>query len=207
MVDGAHATGALEVVDFGKLGDVDFYGGNFHKWMMGPKGTGYGWVNKRHQDTLTPLMAGWNTFESGPPFDCFGDGQRFASRFLMTGCHDFAPFLALGDMLDFWNKHGVADIRARIRELQAVMEREVARRMGWVPVSPPAGELRGPLLAYHLPTKLEDKGYWLLKEVHDRFGVQVSMTKFKGRWCMRFSPHIHIEEEDIDRAAVSLQKL
>ena len=46
-------TGALPL-DFKRFDDVDFYGGNLHKWVMGPKGTGFGWVHPRHQKSLEP---------------------------------------------------------------------------------------------------------------------------------------------------------
>ncbi|RYZ96096.1 MAG: aminotransferase class V-fold PLP-dependent enzyme, partial [Proteobacteria bacterium] len=43
VVDGAHGVGSLPL--FLKDLPVDFYGGNLHKWFMGPKGTAFGWVH------------------------------------------------------------------------------------------------------------------------------------------------------------------
>jgi isopenicillin-N epimerase len=199
-VDGAHAAGALDL-DFGALGDVDFYGSNLHKWMLGPKGTGFGWVSPRHHEALRPLEAGWATFESPNEYKPFGDGARFPARFLMQGCRNFAPFFAIEDMLAFWDKHGAAEIRARVRSLQKFLEAEVAAKLGWTPLSPPLdGGARGPLTTYELPPHLEKEGYELMSRLLREHGLQISMTRMQGRWRMRFSPHVYVTEENIARA-------
>jgi len=56
VVDGAHGPGSIDL-DFRRLTNVDCYGGNLHKWMMGPKGTAFGWVSKRCQDHIAPIAA------------------------------------------------------------------------------------------------------------------------------------------------------
>ena len=58
VVDGAHAPGAM-TLDFRECQNIDFYGGNLHKWMMGPSGTGFGWINPNSKDIIQPLTAGW----------------------------------------------------------------------------------------------------------------------------------------------------
>ena len=63
MIDGAYAPGAIDV-DFSDLEEVDFYGCSLYKWMLGPKGTGFGWVHPKHQSKLQPRPRGrhvqWN---------------------------------------------------------------------------------------------------------------------------------------------------
>jgi isopenicillin-N epimerase len=199
-VDGAHAAGALEL-DFGALEHLDFYGSNLHKWMLGPKGTGFGWVSARHHEALRPLEAGWSTFESSNDYKPFGNGARFPARFLMQGCRNFGPFFAIEDMLAFWEKHTPAKIRARIRSLQKFLEREVAAKLDWPLLSPKLdGGLRGPLTTYALPARLEEQGYGLMSRLLTEHGLQISMTRMQGRWRMRLSPHVYITEEDISRA-------
>ncbi|MCX7977864.1 MAG: aminotransferase class V-fold PLP-dependent enzyme, partial [Bdellovibrionaceae bacterium] len=114
-VDGAHGPGAFHL-DFSELEDVDFYGGNLHKWMMGPKGTGFGWLPKRHRDKLRPVMAGWTTFETPIPFQGFGGGDRHCARMLMAYCLDFANFFALSDLIDWWRAQGPERIFQALRE-------------------------------------------------------------------------------------------
>jgi isopenicillin-N epimerase len=206
-VDGAHAAGALDL-DFSKLDDLDFYGSNLHKWMLGPKGTGFGWVNRRHQDALVPLEAGWATFESPNDFAAFGDGARFPARMLMQGCRNYAPFLAISDTLDFWRERGPEMIRARVRELQAHAEKEVAAELGWKLLSPALnGGARGPLTAFELPARLEREGYPLMSRVLREHGLQIGLPRVNGRWRLRLSPHIYNTEDEITRAVAVLKSL
>lgn len=203
VVDGAHAPGALPL-DFSALDDVDAYAGNLHKWMMGPKGTAFGWVPERHQDTLPPPSAGWTTFEAAPPFDRFGDGSRFASRFLFQGCQDFAPFLALDATLDFWRDQGPDRIRARVRELQSVAEREAERLLGWERLSPPSGPTLGPLVSYAVPAPWSAEGTALMPKILRQTGVQISITSVRGRAALRLSPHVCNTEDEISEGIARL---
>lgn len=202
-VDGAHAAGALPL-DFRDLQDVDFYGTNLHKWLLGPKGTGFGWVPKRHQEALRPLEPGWTTFETAPEFASFGGGSRFASRLLMPGCRDFAPFLALHETLDFWKRHGEGAIRARLDALMTELER-VMDPLGWEPLSPPLGSLRGPLAAYALPERLEKEGPALMSRLLAERRLQVSITRPHGKCRLRLSPHVYNTEEELAQAAKALR--
>lgn len=54
MVDGAHTAGLIPM-DFKAYPDVAFYAGNLHKWAMGPKGTGFAWVQERFQKYVEPV--------------------------------------------------------------------------------------------------------------------------------------------------------
>jgi isopenicillin-N epimerase len=210
VVDGAHAPGAFPL-DFGELGDVDFYGGNLHKWMMGPKGTGFGWANKRHHDALVPLAAGWTTYPSLEPYPEYAGGNRFAARMLMLGCHDFAPYYAIDDTLDFWERVGPAAIHARIYELTREIETSVGERLGWPCVTPtslaPPWELSGPMRTYELPERLAMEGFALMRRLHDTRGLQVAIFNLKGRWLMRLSAHVCNNENEIHRAASILADL
>lgn len=62
MVDG-HALGALEL-NFNLYKKVSAYAGNLHKWMMAPKGTGFGWLNPQWQNQYQPISGSWTTFET-----------------------------------------------------------------------------------------------------------------------------------------------
>jgi isopenicillin-N epimerase len=206
-VDGAHAAGALEL-DFAALADVDFYGSNLHKWMLGPKGTGFGWVSPRHHETMVPLEAGWATFESPNDYAAFGDGARFPARFAMQGCRNFAPFFAIADTLAFWDKHGDGAIRARIRGLQAHLEKEVSAKLGWPLLSPAlAGGRRGPLTTFELPPHLEKEGYALMSRILREHKLQVGLPRVKGISRLRLSPHVYNTEDEISRAVSILKTL
>ncbi len=137
-VDGAHAAGALDL-DFGVLENVDFYGTNLHKWMLGPKGTGFGWVSPRHHEALRPLEAGWATFESPNDYKAFGDGARFPARFLMQGCRNFGPFFAIEEIACVSGRSMIPRKYARPHPRAAGVPRARGTRakLGWPLLPPP----------------------------------------------------------------------
>lgn len=204
VVDGAHGPGST-ALDFRKLSNVDFYGGNLHKWMMGPKGTSFGWVHPDHQKTLTPLLAGWTTFETTPPFDEFGDGSRFAVKMLIVGCQDYSPFYALEDLVEHWEKQGPAKLRARIYELQADLE-EKMKALHVPSASPPFGIMRGPLMAYEMPEKARKNAWGLFVDLAEKHGLQVAMPQMQGRAVLRLSPHVYNTLEENTQAVEILRR-
>lgn len=204
-VDGAHAPGAL-ALDFSQLGDVDFYGGNLHKWMMGPKGTSFGWVASRNQETIQPLGAGWPTYECPDFFEGFSQSLRFTQRMAMLGCRDFAAFFAIADMLAFWHKNGAATIRARMTQLLDIAEAELSQ-LKWKSQSPPRGALRGPMLTYELPEPFQKYGSALLQKIYRDHKLQISVPCVQTRWTVRVSPHIYNTENEIIQAARLLANL
>lgn len=189
VVDGAYAPGALSV-SLGSMEELDFYGCSLYKWMMGPKGTAFGWVSKRSQSLLEPLEAGWNTYEPSGPFSQFGRGDSFQRRFVMSGCHDFAPFRAIKDTIEFWHATGPERIRRRMGALREHLDGEVAKTLGWSRVAPQDTKLLGPLMTYRLPSGMESK--------ENRF-VQFNTAKIRGGWHAIFSPHIYNTEAEIAR--------
>jgi selenocysteine lyase/cysteine desulfurase len=59
IIDGAHGPGMLPL-DLHDMG-CDTYASCSHKWMLGPKGTGFLYIRKDFQDTLQPYTAGAGT--------------------------------------------------------------------------------------------------------------------------------------------------
>ena len=91
LAEAAHAYGALLVVDATQacgwlpfeagLADAVFVGG--YKWLMAPRGTGFGYLAPHLRERMTPFAAGWyagaDPFASyyGPPLRLAETARRF----------------------------------------------------------------------------------------------------------------------------------
>jgi isopenicillin-N epimerase len=204
-VDGAHAPGSLPI-DFGKLSSVDFYGGNLHKWMMGPKGTAFGWAHRSVQPRMKTIQAGWTTFDAPAEFAPFSE-YPFQCQVMMAGCRDYSPFLALEETVQFWKKYGAESIRARLSELDGGLENEISRKLGWKSLRAKAPSLQSPLLAFELPARLASKGPALSVELLERSNLQIAIPPLGSTYCARFTPHIYNAERDFERAIEVLAKI
>ena len=200
VVDGAHGPGSIPV-NFNELDDVDFYAGNLHKWMMGPKGTAFGWVPTRNQDQLAPTGGGWTTYTAHEEFEGHGAcTHRFQGRMLAAACQDFSAYLALPATLDLWKEYGPEAIQDRIRTLGRLAQAQVVEHLEWKCLTPSDAKFRGPLVSFEIPAKLEVRGFSLIKSIAQDLGVQVNAPTVRGKTTLRFSPHAYNTEEEICRA-------
>lgn len=196
VVDGAHGPGALPL-DFNQLDDLDFYGANVHKWMMGPKGTGFGWVHPRYHNRFHALHVGWTTYETPAPFSKFAPESSFAQRLVTSSVLNFSPIFALPQIVAWWQKWGEEKIRARIYELQSYALHQL-RSSGWKILTPLDPKLRGPLLSIEVPEEWTKLGWTLMEKVNRSTGATLATPFIRGRPCLRLTPHVYNSEQEID---------
>jgi isopenicillin-N epimerase len=206
IIDGAYAPGALPV-NFSSLNEIDFYGCSLYKWLLGPKGTAFGWVNSKHQESLAPLLAGWTTFETGGVFAEFGGGSRFQEKFKLLGCRDFSPFYALKELLKFWNSIGIEVIQNRIAQLNRFFQQLMAAELGWPFLLANDPSLHSPMTVFRVPEKLQARGETLSDWILSQVGIQIHFTFLNTGWHGVFSPHIYNSELEIEIAVSRLKKI
>ena len=115
LVDGAHAPGQIDL-DIPVIG-ADWYTGNCHKWPCAPKGSAFLWAAAERQAGLHPTVIS------------HGLGQGFLTEFDWTGTRDPSAALSVPAALEFHERLGGADLRARNRTLAAEGAALVARRL------------------------------------------------------------------------------
>jgi selenocysteine lyase/cysteine desulfurase len=109
MIDGAQVTGAmrLNVRDIG----CDMYGSSPHKWLMGPKGTGFLYVRNEMIDRMwsTVTTEGWD------------QPELRAERFQHFGSSNLPTLAGMKAAVDFANQIGIDRIEKRNRQLNEYM--------------------------------------------------------------------------------------
>ncbi|NND98436.1 MAG: aminotransferase class V-fold PLP-dependent enzyme [Pirellulaceae bacterium] len=93
MIDGAHAPGMVSV-DLKSLA-ADYYTANHHKWLCGPKASGFLWVQREHQDAVRPTVISHAANRPRP------NRSRFVAEFDWIGTYDVTPILAMQSAIEF----------------------------------------------------------------------------------------------------------
>jgi len=205
VVDGAHAAGIVDL-DFQNT-NVSLYGANLHKWVMGPKGTGFGWIAPRLRDQLRPKFGGWTSYDINPMFKSFGNGDPIAMEWMIASTQDFSPLFGIADILVFWKEYGKDTIRSTQSRLRKQAKEAVQEATGWTCVSDLNQHFIGPMATFLLPDHLQKLGSALMNQLYSQYGLQIAITNINGQSCLRVSPHIHNTEDDILKASEILQRL
>lgn len=190
MVDGAHGPGQVDV-DLQRL-KVDFYCGNFHKWIMAPKGAAFLWARREHQSWLHP------------PVISHGPGAGYIAEFDWTGTRDPSAYLAVPAALAFRAAIGDQNIKSHNSALAAEAGCYLAKtwktRLGGPTISPASMRL------VQLPSLTGAPDALRLKLWRDH-RIDVPVNAFGDRLCVRISAQIYNEMDDCQRLAMAIRVL
>lgn len=200
-VDGAHAPGMIPL-DLNAM-DCDFYGGNCHKWLCAPKGTGFLYASPFAQEHLDHVIVSWGYNREGPRRDADGV-LRLGDRPYMWGLEnwgtrDQAVFAAVAEAVDFQEQVGKYRILKRGRALAAYL-REGMAATGWARLLTPSGAgMSGLISAFHVA------GFESL-DLYDRFRITVPVERTDGAHWIRVSTHIINGFDHVDRLLEALRE-
>ena len=192
LVDGAHAPGQI-ALDIPSLG-VDWYSGNFHKWLFAPKGCGFLWARRGAQPGIHP------------PVISHGYGGGFTAEFDWTGTRDFSSWLAVPDALDFYTALGPSRVRAHNHRLAIAAATQIAAAWDTPPGGPP--ELHGSMVAIRLPERLQRRDpRKLMAELLARHRVVIAINPIAGALWARISAQVYNVPEDYDRLRAAVSRM
>lgn len=124
VVDGAHAPGTIERLPLDDDASV-FYAGNLHKWFLAPRGAAFLRVPAGALPAALRLHA---------PVASHGRGAGLLSEFVWDGNRDYAPWLSVPLVCDFWRAFGGEQrAMAHASRVADAVEAELCRRWSVAP--------------------------------------------------------------------------
>lgn len=177
VVDGAQGPGAMPV-DVKALG-CHAYAASGHKWLLGPKGTGFLYISDEISGALDalPLTAGRN-----PNSDS-------------TGISNIAGLLGLGAAIDYLGAFGFDKIEKHNQKLRVELH-DLLSRMNQISIPAPA---EGPLTSANLAFCVPDAAdlHAIRRNLVMRHKIYIRVVEQAGFAGLRASLHLYNSSKDI----------
>jgi len=181
---------------------ADFYTSSTHKWVMGPKRTGFLYVREGLLEALRPTVAG--SYSSDRYDLARGDlvlhptAQRYE-----YGTQNDALFAALGTALDFVQAIGPARIWDHNRALAERFWREAPRITGLELLSPAESAHRSAIITF----RTAGHPYLAVNRHLTSAGIRVRTVTEGGVDAIRVAFHVCNDDGDVDRLMAALETL
>jgi selenocysteine lyase/cysteine desulfurase len=183
VVDGAQAPGQIKI-DL-KQSTVDAYASSGHKWLMGPKETGFLYLRKDFQPHVKPVFS----------------SSGFAAYSASSGTRNVASFIALGKAIEWHDTIGVEKTRQRCAELRDYALSELKKVKGIHIISPEDTELASAMVSFSLEKANNTTVFNQLKE------KDIIVKHLSQHNALRISCHLFVTRKDIDQFVTALKEL
>lgn len=184
IADGAQAPGQIRV-DVKALG-VDAYSSSGHKWLMGPKETGFLYLRQGVQEQIRPVFTR-------------GSYHAYSAA---SGTRNVATIIGLGEALALHTTVGSDKIEKRCRNLADYCTEQLKGREGLQIISP-----TDPALGTGIVSILLDEAY-SNRTIFERMREQNIIIKLLPKYnALRFSLHLFNTKAEVDRMVSALDQL
>jgi L-cysteine/cystine lyase len=195
FVDGAHPPGMIKV-DLKDIG-CDMYAGCCHKWLLGPKGTGFLYVSENFRNTLQVYYGGggfdtgWDMLSNPPVLKGYIDnGHRY-----YYGTQNPSLFKGIAKAVEFHQQIGTERISNRVKSLAAYLQESLIKLGPKVEMLTPTESIsRGAQIAF----KITDKDVTKLQTQCNEKSITTRFVAENNINCLRISTHIYNTREEID---------
>lgn len=204
-IDGAHGPGMLDL-DLHDMG-CDTYASCCHKWMLGPKGTGFLYVRAEFGSVLQPYFVGGGS--SGPDWD-LTKRPDYMPEYANTAHRYFGGTQSLGfakgvvASVEFLERIGMSNVEARVKYLGTYLQKGLLALGDKVELLTPQ-ESR----SYCGVNSFRIKGvpYEDIFPVCMKRNVRVRSVPENGMNCTRISTHIYNNPHEVDELLDVLKTL
>ena len=203
VVDGVHGIG-VESPDIVAMG-MDAFAAGTHKWIFGPRGTGFVWAKPEVWASMRPLIP---TFTSVEVFDAWAagklaEGPPRASWFTPGGFWAFEHYWALPAAFEFHEAIGPARITGRIHELNTQMREGLAKMPKVILYTPRSQELAAGIVCFDIKGMKQTQ---VVATLLDRHRIIASTTPY-GVSYARVSLGIQNTPAEVDKTLAAIRAL
>lgn len=195
FIDGAHPPGMINI-DLKDIG-CDFYAGCCHKWMLGPKGTGFLYVSEEKRNKLQAYYGGggfdigWDMLSKPPVLKGYVDnGHRY-----YYGTQNAALFKGIDKCIEFQNNIGRDLIEKRVKYLSNYLQDHLMNLNKDIEMLTPTESISK---AAQISFKIKNKS---MSDLHNQCTESSIVTRFVAENeinCLRISTHIYNNTKEID---------
>jgi len=198
VVDGAHAPGQI-ALDVAAVG-ATWYAGNCHKWLCGPKGSGF--------LVVADGAPGRPVVTSHGASPEYGPANRLHAELDWAGTHDPSAHLAvptaIADVAAEAGAGGWPAIHARNHAVVCEMHRRLTDGLRAPPLAPDAALGCMAVVPIRLPAGLAVPA---LQDQLLRDGWEIPIVDLPGRPLVRISAHLYNHAGEADLLAAKLRSL
>jgi isopenicillin-N epimerase len=189
VIDGAHAPGQIDL-DLEAL-QVDFYGGNCHKWLSSAKGAGFLYARPEVQGLVEPLVVSWGWRPRDPWATPFVDSiQR-------QGTHDISAYLSVPAAIDYQQERAWARVREECHELVRLARQGILEISGAEP--PVADDPRWFAQMATLPLPRGSDISTVKRRLYDEHRIEIPANQWADAPSLRISVQGYNTRADIER--------
>lgn len=185
VVDGAHAPGHIPL-DLPQLA-VDFYMGNFHKWLWAPKGSAMLWVHPDCQPLIRPLVVSWGV----DPIHEIHE-PAWVAWVQLQATRDPSAFLAAPAGLDYQLKYHLPLVESCCQRLERLTQQLVD--LGAVPL---AWQRPMKMRAFVWPYSQDAEA--LRRRLFEHFRLEVPVYVWGGQTIIRVSLQHYVCDSELER--------
>ena len=204
IIDGAHGPGML-LLDLHDIG-CDTYASCCHKWMLGPKGTGFLYVRKDFQDTVQTYTVGGGSIIGDVNVAVTpiltGEYAKNAHRYY-GGTQSSGLYKGVGAAIDFIETIGLRNIHKRVKSLGKYTQDRLLELGGKVELITPTEERsRCAVNGFRVKGVEYTKFYSICAENK----IRIRSVAENGLNSLRVSTHIYNSKAEIDKLADLIKK-
>lgn len=204
LIDGAHGAGMMPL-DLHDMG-CDTYASCCHKWMLGPKGTGFLYVRKEFQDTVQSYYGGGGTDDG--KWDLASNpikigGYAASAHRYFGGTQANGLYTGVNAAIDFIETIGQRNIYHRIKSLGKYTQDRLLDLGKKIELLTPTEE-RSRCAVNGFRIKGVDYAKFF-KTCADK-NIRIRMVPEMGLNCLRVSTHIYNSKSDVDTFIAEVKK-